>query len=67
PVAVAAPAVATPTAAHSPALRPAAHAPARPHLIRSERTPVTPAGSRRPAHTERAGTRGTAARPAAGG
>ncbi|WP_079425459.1 MULTISPECIES: phosphatase PAP2 family protein [Streptomyces] len=61
PVAVPAP------AGHSPALRPAAHAhPAsRPHLIRSERTPVTPAGSRRPAHTERAAAR--SARPATGG
>ncbi|MBB5937438.1 phosphatase PAP2 family protein [Streptomyces zagrosensis] len=30
------------------------HHPARPHTARSERTPVTPAGSRRPPHAERA-------------
>ncbi|MFE0011568.1 phosphatase PAP2 family protein, partial [Streptomyces erythrochromogenes] len=57
-------------AGHSPAHRSAAHPANRPHLIRSERTPVTPVGSRRPAHPahpERAGTRGTAARPVAGG
>ncbi|UQX00483.1 phosphatase PAP2 family protein [Streptomyces sp. RerS4] len=53
--------------AHSPSLRPAAHTVGRPHLIRSERTPVTPAGSRRPAHGERAGARGASARPATGG
>ncbi|MFF7300949.1 phosphatase PAP2 family protein [Streptomyces sp. NPDC008265] len=52
---------------HSPAPRPAAHTAGRQHVIRSERTPVTPAGSRRPAHTERAAARGTAARPVAGG
>ncbi|MFE2925374.1 phosphatase PAP2 family protein [Streptomyces goshikiensis] len=60
---------ATAAAGHSPVtVRPAAHLP-RPHVIRSERTPVTPAGSRRPAHTERAGAaaRGTSARPVAGG
>lgn len=61
--------VAAQTAAggHSPALRPGPHAHpvSRPHLIRSERTPVTPAGSRRPAHTERATAR--SARPATGG
>ncbi|MFD8985810.1 phosphatase PAP2 family protein [Streptomyces sp. NPDC059564] len=55
-------------AGHSPALRPATHPAGRhQHLIRSERTPVTPAGSRRPAHTERAAARGAAARPATGG
>ncbi|MFF3214064.1 phosphatase PAP2 family protein [Streptomyces sp. NPDC002886] len=53
--------------AHQPAARPAAHLSARPHLIRSERTPLTPAGSRRPAHAERAPVRGAAPRPAAGG
>ncbi|MEV5320081.1 phosphatase PAP2 family protein [Streptomyces sp. NPDC052687] len=40
-----------------------------PHTTRSERTPVTPAGSRRPPHTDRL-TRGTAApaaRPLTGG
>ncbi|MEV0175985.1 phosphatase PAP2 family protein [Streptomyces sp. NPDC050803] len=39
-----------------------------PHTARSERTPVTPVGSRRPPHTDR-GTRGTtsAARPLTGG
>lgn len=53
---------------HSPAPRPTVHPSARPHVIRSERTPVTPAGSRRPAHAERPGARGaTAARPVAGG
>ncbi|MFD0377126.1 phosphatase PAP2 family protein [Streptomyces sp. NPDC059525] len=62
-----APVAAQTAAGHSPALRPAAHAHpgSRPHLIRSERTPVTPAGSRRPAHTERAAAR--SARPATGG
>ncbi|MFB6807575.1 phosphatase PAP2 family protein [Streptomyces sp. NPDC056387] len=55
-------------AAHAPAPRPTAHISGRPHLIRSERTPVTPAGSRRPAHTERPAAAGrAAARPAAGG
>ncbi|PWK68927.1 membrane-associated phospholipid phosphatase [Streptomyces sp. CG 926] len=53
--------------AHSPTARPVVHPAGRPHVIRSERTPVTPVGSRRPAHTERAATRGTAARPVAGG
>ncbi|MFE1711932.1 phosphatase PAP2 family protein [Streptomyces sp. NPDC058728] len=52
---------------HSPAPRPAAHAALRAHVIRSERTPVTPVGSRRPAHTERAPARGAAARPVTGG
>ncbi|WP_328297861.1 phosphatase PAP2 family protein [Streptomyces sp. NBC_00435] len=52
---------------HSPAARPATHLSARPHLIRSERTPATPAGSRRPVHAERAPVRGAAARPATGG
>lgn len=54
-------------AAHSPTVRPVVHAPGRPHVIRSERTPVTPAGSRRPAHAERAAGRSTSARPATGG
>ncbi|MCX4777432.1 phosphatase PAP2 family protein [Streptomyces sp. NBC_01264] len=53
-------------AGHQPAARPAPLS-ARPHLIRSERTPLTPAGSRRPAHAERAPVRGAAPRPAAGG
>lgn len=53
--------------AHTPAPRPAPLLAGRPHLIRSERTPVTPAGSRRPAHTERAAARSAAARPATGG
>ncbi|MGW6575433.1 phosphatase PAP2 family protein [Streptomyces sp. NPDC054945] len=53
--------------AHSPTARPVVHPAGRPHVIRSERTPVTPVGSRRPAHTERAAARGTAARPVAGG
>lgn len=54
-------------AGHQPAARPAAHLSGRPHLIRSERTPLTPAGSRRPAHADRAPVRGAAPRPAAGG
>ncbi|MBW5486964.1 hypothetical protein GPJ59_35330, partial [Streptomyces bambusae] len=53
------------------AARTAVHLAARPHVIRSERTPVTPGGSRRPSHTERADvvrTRGaSAARPVTGG
>ncbi|MER6449956.1 phosphatase PAP2 family protein [Streptomyces venezuelae] len=57
----------TAVTAHSPAARPAVHPAGRPHVIRSERTPVTPNGSRRPAHTERAPARGAAARPVAGG
>ncbi|MGW3088854.1 phosphatase PAP2 family protein [Streptomyces sp. NPDC001108] len=45
--------------------RPRAHAP---HLARSERPPVTPAGSRRPPHADRTPRGGTApARPVAGG
>ncbi|MFJ3882085.1 phosphatase PAP2 family protein [Streptomyces sp. NPDC090077] len=64
-----APAPAAAPAGHSPALRPAGHAHqvSRQHVIRSERTPLTPGGSRRPAHTERAPARGTPARPATGG
>lgn len=58
------------TAGHAPAGRPGPHLTphlaARPHLIRSERTPVTPAGSRRPVHAERA-ARNPAARPVTGG
>ncbi|MFB6524460.1 phosphatase PAP2 family protein [Streptomyces sp. NPDC056401] len=54
-------------AGHQPAARPAAHLSGRPHLIRSERTPGVPAGSRRPAHAERAPARGAAPRPATGG
>ncbi|MCJ1679734.1 phosphatase PAP2 family protein [Streptomyces sp. APSN-46.1] len=64
------PAPAAAPSGHSPVtVRPAAHLPGRPHVIRSERTPVTPAGSRRPAHTERAGAgaRGTSAHPVVGG
>ncbi|MEU3727422.1 phosphatase PAP2 family protein [Streptomyces sp. NPDC031705] len=61
------PAPAQAPAGHSPALRPAAHQVSRQHVIRSERTPLTPAGSRRPAHTERAAARGASARPATGG
>ncbi|MEV8451730.1 phosphatase PAP2 family protein [Streptomyces sp. NPDC052095] len=45
--------------------RPRAHAP---HLARSERPPVTPAGSRRPPHADRTPRGGTTpARPVAGG
>ncbi|MBT2406446.1 MULTISPECIES: phosphatase PAP2 family protein [unclassified Streptomyces] len=78
PVAVPAPAGAPAVpVGHAPAPRPAPHLPAphlpgphlpgRPHVIRSERTPVTPAGSRRPAAPERAAARGASARPVAGG
>lgn len=56
-----------PAAGHQPGARPAAHLSGRPHLIRSERTPLTPAGSRRPAHADRAPVRGAAPRPATGG
>ncbi|WP_447036519.1 phosphatase PAP2 family protein [Streptomyces sp. DSM 118878] len=53
-------------AARATARSPAYLAPG-PHTARSERTPVTPAGSRRPAHPDRV-PRGTAsARPMAGG
>ncbi|MEU0601716.1 phosphatase PAP2 family protein [Streptomyces sp. NPDC006393] len=54
-----------PVGSSRPPSRNAVHlAPGRPHLTRSERTPVTPAGSRRPPHLERV-PRGTtsAARP----
>lgn len=55
-------------AGHQPAARPAVHLSGRPHLIRSERTPgAAPAGSRRPAHAERAPARGAAPSPATGG
>ncbi|MFK4069084.1 phosphatase PAP2 family protein [Streptomyces sp. NPDC029674] len=47
--------------------RPPAYLAPGPHTARSERTPVTPAGSRRPPHSDRV-TRGTtSARPVAGG
>lgn len=72
PVAVTVPASASASASaqaagHQPAARPAVHLPGRPHLIRSERTPLTPGGSRRPAHADRAPGRGAAPRPATGG
>ncbi|MFJ1975119.1 phosphatase PAP2 family protein [Streptomyces sp. NPDC087903] len=51
-----------PARTHAYHLAPGPH----PHTTRSERTPVTPAGSRRPPHPERV-TRGTAARPLTGG
>jgi membrane-associated phospholipid phosphatase len=38
-----------------------------PHTTRSERTPVTPAGSRRPPHSDRVSRGTTSARPVAGG
>ncbi|MFE0105390.1 phosphatase PAP2 family protein [Streptomyces sp. NPDC059009] len=38
-----------------------------PHTTRSERTPVTPVGSRRPQHPERVARGTTSARPVAGG
>ncbi|MFF1833963.1 phosphatase PAP2 family protein [Streptomyces sp. NPDC058231] len=52
-------------AAPAPGTRPRAHTV---HAVRSERTPVTPAGSRRPPHADRAPRGGTSpARPVAGG
>ncbi|MEU6017858.1 phosphatase PAP2 family protein [Streptomyces sp. NPDC047515] len=48
--------------------RPRTHPAPPSHLVRSERTPVTPAGSRRPPHTDRTPRGGTApARPVSGG
>lgn len=38
-----------------------------PHLTRSERTPVTPLGTRRPPHADRVGRNAASARPVAGG
>lgn len=67
PASAAASASAQAAAGHQPAARPAVHLSGRPHLIRSERTPLTPAGSRRPAHADRAPVRGAAPRPATGG
>ncbi|MGW1409208.1 phosphatase PAP2 family protein [Streptomyces sp. NPDC002403] len=69
------------TPVQSPALEPAvagatgstttrsrAHASHPAHVVRSERTPVTPAGSRRPPHADRTPRGGTSpARPVAGG
>ncbi|MDQ1039635.1 membrane-associated phospholipid phosphatase [Streptomyces sp. V3I8] len=52
------PVVREPVAASRPT-RPQGHLAPGPHLARSERTPVTPAGSRRPPHSDRV-TRGTA-------
>ncbi|GAA2981300.1 phosphatase PAP2 family protein [Streptomyces fulvorobeus] len=53
--------------APSPSLGTAAHPVAgtrpRAHTVRSERTPVTPAGPRRPSHAERAPRTNTPARP----
>ncbi|GAA3369541.1 phosphatase PAP2 family protein [Streptomyces sannanensis] len=43
------------------------HLGARPHAIRSERTPVTPAGSRHPSHSDRAPRGASPARPVTGG
>ncbi|MGW6012669.1 phosphatase PAP2 family protein [Streptomyces sp. NPDC055210] len=60
------PVVREPVAASRPA-RPPGHMAPGPHLSRSERTPVTPLGSRRPPQSDRV-TRGTtSARPVAGG
>ncbi|MEV0742346.1 phosphatase PAP2 family protein [Streptomyces sp. NPDC050549] len=57
------------TVTTSRSARPPAHLAPSPHTIRSERTPVTPIGSRRPPHPERVarGTTAATARPAAGG
>ncbi|MFG3528521.1 phosphatase PAP2 family protein [Streptomyces sp. NPDC047917] len=56
-------------AAGSTGTRPRAHASHPAHVVRSERTPVTPAGSRRPPHADRTPRGGstTPARPVAGG
>ncbi|MEU6921413.1 MULTISPECIES: phosphatase PAP2 family protein [unclassified Streptomyces] len=57
-----------PVAAGATSTRPRAHASHPTHPMRSERTPVTPAGSRRPPHADRTPRGGTApARPVAGG
>ncbi|KUJ67290.1 hypothetical protein ACZ90_29910 [Streptomyces albus subsp. albus] len=42
------------------------HHPARPHTARSERTPVTPGGSRRPPHSDRTSRTAAPVGPAAG-
>ncbi|EGX54997.1 phosphatase [Streptomyces zinciresistens K42] len=57
-----------PASSPARAARPPAYLAPGPHTTRAERTPVTPAGSRRPPHTDR-GTRGTSstARPLTGG
>ncbi|WP_030779045.1 phosphatase PAP2 family protein [Streptomyces sp. NRRL S-920] len=47
--------------------RPPAYLAPGPHTARSERTPVTPAGSRRPPHADRVPRGTTSARPMAGG
>lgn len=49
------------------AARPGARLAPGPHTARSERTPVTPAGSRRPPHSDRVPRGTTSARPVAGG
>ncbi|MFJ7198536.1 MULTISPECIES: phosphatase PAP2 family protein [unclassified Streptomyces] len=55
-------------AAGATATRSRAHASHPAHVVRSERTPVTPAGSRRPPHADRTPRGGTSpARPVAGG
>ncbi|MGW2088987.1 phosphatase PAP2 family protein [Streptomyces sp. NPDC001880] len=60
------PAVAAATGTTAPRSRTHASHPA--HAVRSERTPVTPAGSRRPPHADRTPRGGTSqARPVAGG
>ncbi|MFP1629628.1 phosphatase PAP2 family protein [Streptomyces sp. 5K101] len=50
--------VGTRTTAHPGTAHPTAKHPQRPHPVRSERSPVTPSGSRRPPHS-RPGTGGT--------
>ncbi|MCF3120099.1 phosphatase PAP2 family protein [Streptomyces silaceus] len=49
------------------ATRPGARLAPGPHTARSERSPVTPAGSRRPPHSDRVPRGTTSARPVAGG
>ncbi|MCX4848879.1 phosphatase PAP2 family protein [Streptomyces sp. NBC_00893] len=57
-----------PAASGGTGTRSRAHAPHPAHVVRSERTPVTPVGSRRPPHADRTPRGGTTpARPVAGG
>nr|WSX52611.1 phosphatase PAP2 family protein [Streptomyces sp. NBC_00974] len=67
PAAAPVPVGAAVSAVHHTSARTAGHLATRPHPVRSERPPATPAGGRRPVMAERAPVRGAAARPAAGG
>ncbi|MFI1734382.1 phosphatase PAP2 family protein [Streptomyces acidicola] len=61
------PATARDTSVAARSARPPLHLSSGPHSTRSERIPVTPAGSRRPPHSDRAPRSTTSARPVAGG